>query len=100
MSGLLVLGLPFVVFVSLARLSPGRQAVVGMAVAAVLAALFAAATGDDALALPAGAGIALALLAQGVRALMGDRLSRLSSLALLPFPYIVALPIVQRFPGA
>lgn len=100
MSGLLVLGLPFAVFVSLALLPPGRQAVLGMAVAAVLAALFRAATGDGALALLAGAGIALALVAHGVRALMGDRLSRFAYLAMLPFLYIVALLIVQRFVGA
>jgi hypothetical protein len=100
MTGLLVLGVPLAVFLSLALLPPGRQAVWGMAVAAVLAAGFRAATGDGFLALLAGAGIALAGVAQGLRALLGDRLNRVAYLAMLPFLYLVALLTLQRFVGA
>jgi hypothetical protein len=100
MSGMLVFGLPFVVFLSLALLPPGRQAVWGMAVAALLAAGFRAATGDGFLALLAAAGIALAGVAQGIRALMGDRLNRMAYLAMLPFLYFMALLAVQQFVGA
>ena len=100
MSGLLVLGLPLAVFLSLALLPPGRQALWGLAVAAVLAAGFRAATGHAGLALLAGAGIALAVVAQGIRGLARDRLRRLAYLAMLLFLYLVALLILQRFVGA
>jgi hypothetical protein len=100
MSGALLLGLPGAVFLSLALLPPGRQALWGLAVAAVLAAAFRAATGDAGLALLAGAGVALAAVAQGLRAVLGERLNRLAYLAMLPLLYLVALLIVQRFVGA
>lgn len=100
MSGLLVLGLPLAVFLSLALLPPGRQALWGLAVAAVLAAGFRAATGHAGLALLAGAGVALAALAQAIRGLAGDRLNRLAYLAMLPLLYLVALLTLQRFVGA
>jgi hypothetical protein len=95
MSGLLVLGLPLAVFASLALLPPGRQALLGLAVAAVLAAGFRWSSGEAGLAFLAGAGVAMAALAQGLRAALGARLSRLMYLALLPAIYMAWLAVLQ-----
>lgn len=95
MSGGLVLILPLVVFVSLALLPAGRQALVGLAIAALLAAAFRWMSGAAGLAFLAGAGVAMAALAQGLRAGLGPRLSRLMYLALLPAIYMGWLALLQ-----
>lgn len=102
MSGavLLVLGLPLMVFVSLALLPAGRGAVRGLAVAAVLAALVRALSDDAVLPLLAGVGIVLAAVAQGLRAVLGPRLSHPMYLALLPALALAALAAAPLLTGA
>lgn len=99
MSGLVLL-LPLVVFGSLALLPPGRPAVWGLAVAALLAAGVRALTGDAVLPMLAGAGIALAALAQGARAALGPRLPQRFYLALLPALPLGALAVFLLLTGA
>ena len=99
MSGLVLL-LPLGVFASLALLPPGRPAVWGLAVAAVLAAAFRALSGDAALPMLAGAGIAMAALAQGARAVLGPRLPHRMYLALLPAVPLGALAVFLLLSGA
>lgn len=90
---LLLLGLPLVVFASLALLPGGRPAVWGLAAAAVLAAVVRAASGDSVLPMLAGVGIALAAIAQGLRAMLGPRLPHRMYLALLPALALAALAL-------
>lgn len=96
----LVLGLPLAVFASLALLPPGRPAFWGIAVAAGLALAFRLVFGDPVLSALAGAGIALAGIAQLLRALLGARLPHNMYLALLPALALIALVAFQALTGA
>lgn len=100
MNALLVFGLPLVVFGSLALLPPGRAAVWGLAVAALLAATLRALSGDPVLPMLAGAGIALAAVAQGVRAALGPCLPHPLYLAFLPALALTALALLFVLNGA
>lgn len=100
MNALLVFGMPLVVFGSLALLPPGRPAVWGLAVAALLAAALRALSGDAVLPMLAGVGIALAAVAQGLRAALGPRLPHRMYLALLPALALAPLALFLALNGA
>ncbi|MBW6507222.1 MAG: hypothetical protein K0B00_10795 [Rhodobacteraceae bacterium] len=84
--------LPVVVYLSLCRLAAGREALIGVGFAAVVAALaWIAAPDMRALVLVAAPGIAAAALVQGVRLILGARLTRGGYWALVGLPVFVAV---------
>lgn len=95
MTSLLFLALPLVVYVSLATLPKGRSAAIGLGVALLLlTGLRVAAPMTNAAALLAIAGVAMASVAQGARALLGARLPPKMYLALLGVLPLVGLLIL------
>ncbi len=95
MTNLLFLGLPLVIYLSLATLPKGRPAAVGLAIALVfVATLRLIMPSVGAASFMALAGIAMAALAQGLRAALGPRLSNTMYFALLGVLPLIALSLL------
>ena len=87
---LVLLAIPFAVYLSLCLLPAGRGALIGIGVAAGFCLLFWLANPAVAmLVLLVAAGVAFAALAQGLRVLLGARLTRGAYLALVLLPVLV-----------
>jgi hypothetical protein len=101
MSSLIFVILPLAIYFSLATLPPGRQALIGLGVAIALIALarfiVPEAQGLTRLALT---GIAMAAVAQGLRAALGARLPRAMYFALLGLLPLLTLLILTFSIGA
>lgn len=84
--------IPVVIYLSLCQLAAGRGALIGVGFAAVVLALaWIAAAEMRPLVLVAAPGIVAAALVQGVRLILGPRLTRGGYAALVGLPIIVAL---------
>lgn len=101
MTSLLILGLPLVIYLSLAILPTGRPAAAGLAVAgALLVAVYFASPDLGNLLMVALAGAALAALAQALRWLAGPRLATAHYFALLGALPLLALAAIVFSLGA
>jgi hypothetical protein len=101
MTSLLVLGLPLVIYLSLAVLPKGKPAILGLAVAgAMIMAAYVAAPGLGNLRILALGGVGLAALAQTLRWLAGPRLAAAHYIALLGALPLAALAAIMFSLGA
>lgn len=96
MGSIVLFALPLVIYLSLATLPKGRSAAIGLGVAVVLlAALRLAVPSAQGAATIALVGVALAAIAQAVRAALGPKLPPKLYLALLGLPPLVLILILS-----